>query len=562
MTGSEANTSAGSPLAPALVAAAVVATFARAVPYPLQRSWDDGRFIIDNSDVHEVSLASLRSILGGPHFQAYHPLHLLSYWLDVPWVGNHAFVIHGVSLALWSIAAVLLYRVFCALALSVPAAALGALACVLHPAQVEAVSWATGRKDVLALLLVAAATLAHLRSTRFGDAAAWGSRGLYVLAALAKTTVLPLPLVWLAADVLIRRRAAKEALVHQVPVLALGGGLAAAVLGIWQQSEMVRMTAGGLGEAPARVAATVTHQLGGALWPAHNAPMYSTQALLAPGAGRWVMSGLLLVAVTVAALRGARRLLFALLAFAIFLLPVSNLIPMYYPFQDRYLSLPLVGLGFAVGLAVESLARAVTMRGAAVAGAVIIAALAGRTVQYQGAWSSELRLWGHAASVSPDAYYAWMKLGEVRRDAGDLHGAIVAYKRTLSVDPRIKLGHAALLQAVALRDEQHRKLSPSMAERYARVYFAALEDASSLRDLAARMLASGHLRTFELPMARALALSPMPDGVLERVAVAQFEAGRPTLGLFYVRQMKQPTQNPQLEALARRVAELQAASPL
>ena len=31
----------------ALVSASVVAVFARGVPYPLQRSWDDGRFIID-----------------------------------------------------------------------------------------------------------------------------------------------------------------------------------------------------------------------------------------------------------------------------------------------------------------------------------------------------------------------------------------------------------------------------------------------------------------------------------------------------------------------------------
>ena len=72
---------------PWMVAGAAAATFARALPFGLQASWDDDRFIVDNPLVHEVSFTNLNAILAGPHFQAYHPLHLLSYWLDVPcWV--------------------------------------------------------------------------------------------------------------------------------------------------------------------------------------------------------------------------------------------------------------------------------------------------------------------------------------------------------------------------------------------------------------------------------------------------------------------------------------------
>ena len=57
---------------------AVPLTFMRAVPYPLQASWDDGRFILENRDVRAPSWHALWSILSEPHFQAYHPLHLLS----------------------------------------------------------------------------------------------------------------------------------------------------------------------------------------------------------------------------------------------------------------------------------------------------------------------------------------------------------------------------------------------------------------------------------------------------------------------------------------------------
>src|SRR3954465_9603090 len=93
----------------AAIAIAAVAMFARALPYPLQRSWDDGRFILDNSDVLHPSFAALQRIVSEPHFEAYHPLHLLGYWLDVPWSGANPWLIHATSLVLWVIALWFLY---------------------------------------------------------------------------------------------------------------------------------------------------------------------------------------------------------------------------------------------------------------------------------------------------------------------------------------------------------------------------------------------------------------------------------------------------------------------
>jgi hypothetical protein len=76
------------------------------------------------------------------------------------------------------------------------------------------------------------------------------------------------------------------------------------------------------------------------------------------------------------------------------------------------------------------------------------------------------------------------------------------------------------------------------------------------------MLGSGHLRSLELPLARALSLRPEPDAVLERAAARRFASGQPSVGLFYLRQMKTPTENPRLRALGRRAAAAQADGPL
>jgi tetratricopeptide (TPR) repeat protein len=546
----------------AIVSLATVVTFARAVPYPLQLTWDDARFIADNPDVHEVSWRSLVSILGAPHFQAYHPLHLLSYWLDVPWFGTNAAALHAVSLLLWVIAANVLLRALRSIGLGPLAAVIACLACVLHPIQVEAVSWATGRKDALALLFASACMLAHFSSERGFDRNAWLARGAYVLGALSKTTILPLPLLLVAGDVLLRKRPLRRALAPQLPSIALGAGLSCIVIAIWKQEQMMRGQVASVGPLPLRVVATFAHALGTALWPSATSPMYDVSAVNAPGALAYGACAALLAGVFFAWRARARLVLFGLIAFGVLMLPVCNAIPMYFPYQDRYLSLPLLGLAIVLGAAVDAaaprgLASIVTPLAIAA-----VAALALRTIQYQGAWQSETRLWGHAASTQPNAYYAWTKLGEVRRKQGDFDGAIRAYKQLVRIDPLRKLGYAGLFQAVAERDEKLHAIAPSRAEDYAKAFYAALDDAEDLRVLAARLLQAGYVRAFELPMGRVLVLSPMPDDALEHAAALQFEQNQPSVALFLLEHMQRPTQQPVLQALAQRARALRGGGPV
>lgn len=548
----------GALAAHAVVSAAVVATFARAVPYPLVLGWDDGRFIADNPLVREPSLESLWEIVSRPHFEAYHPLHLLSYWLDVPWTGAAGPALHTTNAVLWVAAANLLLLALRRLDLSAGPAAIATLACMLHPVQVEAVCWATGRKDALAMLFAAGALALHLRDAGCGGRAAWGARACFVAGALSKTTVLPLPGVMVLADVCLGRARPRDALRRQWPSLLLAAGLAIVVVITWREHSMVRANAGGVAEAPARVAATLWHQTATALWPAHTSPMYSTRAVADPGPAAWLLATACLVGVGVAIRRRARWVGLSLGTFLLLLVPVSNAVPMYFPFQDRYLSLPLLGLAIGLGAALDASHR----RAAIAAGAILVAALAARTVQYEGAWQSEARLWGHAASTQPDAFYAWIKLGETRRDANDLYGAIRAYRRAVEVEPSLRLGHSALLLAVALRDEALGHLTPSRAQAYAREFHAAMDDAPRLRKLASLMLTSGHLRALELPLARSLQLSPVDDETLERAAATQFAAGHGSVGAFYLRQMATPTQRPELRARKARAEEAQARSPL
>jgi tetratricopeptide (TPR) repeat protein len=568
----------------ALVWIAAVLTFSRSVPNDLVRGWDDGRFLVDFAPVQSISWDHLVAIFREPHFEAYHPLHLLSYWLDVPFAGAHGPTLHTTSLVLFAGALLLVRRVFRALGLGRSAALVATLAYGLHPVQVEAVAWATGRKEVVALLFASGAILLHLRSTSPFSSAAWGSRVLYVLAALAKTTVLPLPIVLVLIDVFLRPAADERdaasfwsrvgrASFAQLPTLAIGLALGMFVLSIWQSSEMVRPPLDGFGPV-ALVASTITHHLGHALAPFGSSPTYPIHRDASAFGALDYLGPLVLALALLVPFPRAR---FSILAFLALLLPVSNLVPLYFEVQDRYLALPLLPLAFGLGALVD--AKHTSSSKAAVpsssAGRVLrllpsarvtialayVALLATLTYRYSTAWANDGTLWRHATRAQPDADYAWLKLGETLRDealAADptrddtrltFDRSIHAYDRAIRIAPTLVIPHVARLRAMAHRDELVHAIEPSRAAELATRFGRAQANAEALKELASEMLELGYHDAALVPLARALDLDPIAPERLEHAARVQLESGHEWLARFYVSRLPGPPIDPALAAL-------------
>jgi hypothetical protein len=172
-------------------------------------NWDDDRFIVDNPLFHGPISGYVAAALTRVQFQAYHPLHLLSYLPDrLLWPGNAA-GFHALNLGLFALALALGYFLLRRLVGVLPAL-MAILFVGLHPLAVESVAWIVGRKDVLALLLLFATLLVADReepTTRSTVVACV----LAALACLAKTSAVVLPIVlfaWLrfARDLPLRRR--------------------------------------------------------------------------------------------------------------------------------------------------------------------------------------------------------------------------------------------------------------------------------------------------------------------------------------------------------------------
>ena len=578
-----ANASPRAWLDDVLLLIAAVLTFARSVPNDLVRGWDDGRFLVDFAPVQSISGENLVAIFREPHFEAYHPLHLLSYWLDVPFAGAHGPTLHATSLALFAGALLLVRRVFLGLGLGRVAALVATLAYGLHPVQVEAVAWATGRKEIVALLFASGSILLHLRSTSPFSGAAWGSRVLYVLAALAKTTVLPLPIVLVSIDVFLRPTSTEQggtslssrvgrAFFAQLPTLAIGLALGMFVLSIWQASEMVRPPLEGFGPV-SLVAATITHHLGHALAPFGSSPVYPIHR---DASAFGALDYLGPLALALALLVPSPRMRFSILAFLALLLPVSNLVPLYFEVQDRYLALPLLPLAFGLGALVDRSTASSTSMHAAPTGSsralrlpsarvvlalAYVALLATLTYRYSTAWANDGTLWRHATRAQPDSDYAWLKLGETLRDealAADstrddvrltFDRSIHAYDRAIRIAPTLVIPHVARLRVMAHRDELVHAIEPSRAADFATRFGGAQANADALKELASEMLELGYHDAALVPLGRALDLDPIAPERLEHAARVQLESGHEWLARFYVSRLPGPPIDPALTAL-------------
>jgi protein O-mannosyl-transferase len=550
---SEPSADRASLVARLAIALTAIAAFASGLDNALMTNWDDERFLRD-PDVVSPSLAGLVGFFTEVRYEAYHPLHLLSYWIDVPFVGNEgptaALVIHAVNLALWVGVLLVGFEVFRRLGLSVVAAAVGVLAFGIHPLAVEVVTWATCRKDIVAIGLALGATYFHLRAPLDGspwrDRDAWIGRALFVCAALAKTSVLPLPLALLAIDLWLGRRSLRAAILWQLPTLLTALGLGAVVIAVWIDNDMIRSS--GTDDAPYSpdlVPATLFHLLQSAVWPVRLSAIYPlhrhdpTPIASSIAAVVLVLLGLAF-AYRERARPGFARLGVGLSWFVIFALPVLNIIPMFFQWQDRYCVAPLIGLAFLLGSMLDELRtaerRETTVR-IAVTSAVVLAPLLWRTVQQVDTWRDADHLWGNAVRNQPRAYFAWAKLGETRRNRGDLDGSIRALAEAIEIAPELRLAHAGFVYSLGLRDEARERLPSSQALELANRFMVLSDDAARMRELAAEMVDAGYHDAALYVLGRSLDLDPVSDERLERAVSVHLTNGDYWLARFYLSRM-------------------------
>src|SRR5205085_8020311 len=118
----------------------------------------------------------------------YLPVRDTLVWLELRLFGPSAFALRAVSLLLY-LAAALLLRAY--LRRAIPDAAVAETSAwlfALHPVHAESVAWLAGQKDLVALLLVAAALLVYAKDRRL-----WAAPLLLLAAMFGKSVAVAAP---------------------------------------------------------------------------------------------------------------------------------------------------------------------------------------------------------------------------------------------------------------------------------------------------------------------------------------------------------------------------------
>jgi cytochrome c-type biogenesis protein CcmH/NrfG len=461
-----------------------VVTFAAFLP-ALQNGfvdWDDDKNFVNN--------ASYRG-LGWTQLKWMWTTTLLGHWVPVTWMsvgldylvwGMAPFGYHLTNILLHVANAVL----FCVVALRLldrgadvnpdqqnrvlpddqhvaryVGAVTAALVFAVHPLRVESVAWITERRDVLSGLFYLLAVLSYVIDSRNAAAVAirrrpwyWICLGSFVLGLLSKAIVLTLPGVLIVLDVFPLRRLgagaggwrsgdSRRRLAEKAPfVLASLAVVPITLSAAKHAGNLGSVAVLGLLDRLAISCYGLIFYLRKTLLPLDLAPVYELAFPIVLVSAPYLVSGLLVAAITVLAIISRCRwpaLAAAWIVYVMTLLPVSGVFQNGIQIAaDRYSYLPslplamLAGTAAFVGLdATRRLHLGVTL-GLGIAG--VIAVLGVLTWQQVGVWHDPERLWVHAVATSPSSA-AHYNLANLRSQQSRWTEASEHYKAAASIRP-------------------------------------------------------------------------------------------------------------------------------
>ncbi|MGD1002881.1 MAG: tetratricopeptide repeat protein [Candidatus Brocadiia bacterium] len=379
--------------------------------------WNDDTFLTRNPLIKTPD--GLRRLWFTTDPPDYFPLTSTSLWLEWRLWGMNPARYHVVNVLLHALSAVLLWRVL--KRLKAPGAWLAGLIFAVHPVNVESVAWITERKNTLAMVLYMASLLAYLKFDEDGALRAYVvTLGLFLLALLAKTSVIMLPAVLLLCAWWRRGRIGRKDILRATPFAAVSGALA--LVTVWYQynraiaAEVVR-TDGFLARTAGAGWASWFY-LYKALLPAKLCFVYPRWAL-----GVSFLSfvpDLLLLALLIVLWRNrrgwGRPLLFGFGYFLVSLAPVAGFMNIYFMryslVADHWQYTAMIGIAALAGgvLAGHAERRGAIRKVEIAAAAALVAVLAAATWNQSLIYRDAETVWRDTVRKNPAAWMAWNNL--------------------------------------------------------------------------------------------------------------------------------------------------------
>src|SRR6266481_8602790 len=421
-------------------------------------NFDDHVYVYDNPLVAGgLNINGIVSAFTHPHARNWHPLTTVSHMLDCQLYGLNAGGHHFTSVALHTIAVLLLFRVLRVATGALWPSAFVAALFAIHPLHVESVAWVSERKDVLSAVFFMLTLAAYVR---YAIAPSLGRyfvvAMIFALGLMSKPMLVTVPFVLLLLDYWPLRRFDKVArlkaggsivgwlnrrpsflFLEKTPLLILSG--LSSLVTIWAQDQAT----GSLEQLP------FTWRLNNALvsyieyvrqtfWPARLAVFYPyPNNPLSIWKVTLASAFLLTVSAIAICLRKKRPyVLTGWFWYVGMLVPVIGIVQIgEQGHADRYTYLPHIGLFVVIAWAAADLAMAWHLRREYLwlAATTTIAVLGYGAVVQTSFWKNSEELWNHTLSVTSNNDFAHNNLGFLYLRRGELDRAISHFETALKI---------------------------------------------------------------------------------------------------------------------------------
>lgn len=404
-------------------------------------------------------------------FQTDFTLTTFGWWLEDLAFGKNPLGFHLVNLMLQAISAVLLWRLLARL--KIPGAWLAGAVFAVHPVAVCTVARVAELKNTLSLPFYLLSMIAYLNyesaalypetdySVEKPQSRQWATLWLtisliaFVLALLAKTTVVVLPVILLLCGLWRRRRITAKDVIHLSPFFVLS--VAFGLMSIWFQKHQALLTThevlqtAGFPERLATAGYVFWFYLSKALLPVNLSIVYSPWKMEPGSMVAFVpaMLGLAVLGLCWWFRRGwGRHALLGLGCFAVALFPALGFFDAQFmtmwQVSDHLQYIPMIAITALGAAALAAWLDPAIFRVVAV---VLLAALCGLSFQRAKAFRTEETLMRDTIAKNAAAWPAHTDLGVELAKHGDLAGAIEEFKRALQDQPGSQDVHRDLGQA-------------------------------------------------------------------------------------------------------------------
>lgn len=415
-------------------------------------NWDDPEYIVNNPLIRSLSLRNLNKIITEPYFANYAPLTLLSYALDYSlWNLNPAgYHLHNLLLHLACVVALFfLLRQF-----SLPRfVALGSVVLfAIHPVNVETVSWASERKNLLATFFFFLSFHQYIQYRKHSARLNFLlSVFCFLLSLLSKASTVVAPLVFLTYDYAFRDgKIMQLRLYDKLPFIVLAeihaffsihaAGAHRALHSYHHGGSLLSAFASGhLFEEYLKLL----------LFPADLSGFYYPRESPSFGAVAYWLPLMMCLAVLALLARLSRPLFFWFASFIILMIPVLNIVPLPIQMANRYLYVSQAGIWVLLAIGARWLwkcCRSFPVIRAAFVGmtSLWILWLGFQTTQFNQTWKNSELFWTRV--IDQDFYneIAHFNLGMHYKDQNNVNRAGLEFWHSLAIHPKYHLALSGL----------------------------------------------------------------------------------------------------------------------